>query len=144
MDNNNVNTKNNNNNMITNTNNNSSDTTNHNNNNKQIKFIQINLHHAKGATAVLHKRFNESKLDVALIQEPWTVNNKVLGIPTSTHKLIYDENQVAPRTAILVSNRVYQTRYCRSFDGGTHISWGNGSVCRIRLLSWRYGRNSST
>lgn len=74
--------------------------------NKQIKFVQINLHHAKGASAVLHKTFTHSKLDIALIQEPWTYNSRVLGIPVSSSKLIYDENQTAPRTAILVNSRI--------------------------------------
>lgn len=68
-----------------------------------IKFIQINLHHAKAATAILHKKFIHSNLDVALIQEPWVLNSRVLGIPTSAGQLIYDTNEIAPRAAILVS-----------------------------------------
>ncbi|XP_062538720.1 uncharacterized protein LOC134206995 [Armigeres subalbatus] len=51
--------------------------------NKNIKFIQVNLHHAKGASAVLCKRFTESKLDVAFIQEPWAINSRILGITTN-------------------------------------------------------------
>jgi hypothetical protein len=35
------------------------------------KFVQINLHHSKGATAALRQQLTEGKADVALIQEPW-------------------------------------------------------------------------
>lgn len=73
--------------------------------NNTIKFVQINLHHAKGATAVLCKKFSQSKLDIALIQEPWANNYKVLGISTQSCKLIYDTNQLVPRTAILVNGK---------------------------------------
>lgn len=74
--------------------------------NKQIKLIQISLHNARGASAVLHKKFTESKLDIALIQEPWTNNNKVLGLPETFNKLIYNEDDPIPRTAILVNSRI--------------------------------------
>lgn len=72
---------------------------------EKLKFIQVNLHHAKGATAVLWKRFTESRLDVALIQEPWANKSRIQGIPTTACKLIYDEGQLSPRAAILVNER---------------------------------------
>lgn len=65
----------------------------------------MNLHHAKGATAVLCRRFTKSKLDIALIQEPWTTNSRIAGIPTSC-KLIYNSGQLAPRAAILINGNV--------------------------------------
>lgn len=78
-----------------------------NNRNNQIKFIQVNLHHAKGATAVLCRRFINEKIGVALLQEPWANKGEVLGIPShNSIKLIYDENSTTPRTAIMVSQDI--------------------------------------
>ncbi|XP_055527440.1 uncharacterized protein LOC129720053 [Wyeomyia smithii] len=68
----------------------------------KIKFIQVNLHHAKGASSVLCRRFTRENLDVALIQKPWSNYNRVKGISTPNCKLIYDSTQTSPRTAILI------------------------------------------
>ena len=73
---------------------------------KTIKFIQINLHHAKASSSILSKTFIKSKLDIALLQEPWAYNNKVLGMPTQKCKLVYDSSQLSPRTAILVNTNM--------------------------------------
>lgn len=70
---------------------------------KSIKFIQENLHHAKAASAILSKIFIKGNLDVALLQEPWTYNSRIQGMPTKSCKLIYDNSQIAPRAAILVN-----------------------------------------
>lgn len=67
-----------------------------------IKCIQINLHHAKGATGILCQRFMKEKLSVAFIQEPWAHKNQVLGIPMQTGKIIFDEHSSRPRTALLL------------------------------------------
>lgn len=71
-----------------------------------IKIIQVNLHHAKGASAVLSRRFANERLDVGLIQEPWVNNGRVLGCPSQNCRLLYDESQSKPRTAILVSRKI--------------------------------------
>ncbi|XP_055622249.1 uncharacterized protein LOC129765838 [Toxorhynchites rutilus septentrionalis] len=47
-----------------------------------VKLIQVNLHHAKGASSVLCRRFIHENLDVALIQEPWFNNHRIRGIST--------------------------------------------------------------
>ena len=70
---------------------------------KLVKFIQANLHHAKGASGILCRRFAKENMDVALLQEPWTNNNNILGISTNKRRLIYDNSQLTPRAAILVS-----------------------------------------
>lgn len=71
---------------------------------KFIKFLQVNLHHAKGASSVLSRRFRKEGLDVALIQEPWYNKGKILGIETNKCNLFYDGNQSSPRTAVLINN----------------------------------------
>ena len=73
---------------------------------KSIKLIQNNLHHAKASSSILSKTFFQNKLDVALLQEPWTHNSKVLGLPSQNCKVIYDSNQASPRTAILIHNNM--------------------------------------
>lgn len=70
---------------------------------RSIKFIQENLHHAKAASAILSRTFTKDKIDVALLQEPWTKNQKILGINILGCKLIYDNTQLVPRAAILVN-----------------------------------------
>lgn len=45
-------------------------------------------------------------MDVALLQEPWTRNHKILGINTTGCKLVYDDTQPVPRAAILLNNNV--------------------------------------
>ncbi|KAJ8735608.1 hypothetical protein PYW07_007228 [Mythimna separata] len=45
------------------------------------QVVQINLHHARAATAVLEKHFTQKNLHIALIQEPWLANtNTVSGL----------------------------------------------------------------
>ncbi|XP_038107967.1 uncharacterized protein LOC119766704 [Culex quinquefasciatus] len=45
-----------------------------------IRCIQVNLHHAKGASSVLSRRFTKEQLGVALIQEPWVNHKKIRGL----------------------------------------------------------------
>lgn len=70
-----------------------------------FRCIQVNLHHAKGASSVLSRRFAKEQLTVALVQEPWVNNTRVLGLTDSKGRLIYSNTQSKPRTAILL-NRV--------------------------------------
>lgn len=72
----------------------------------KIKFLQVNLHHAKGASGILCRRFIRENLDVALIQEPWSNDNRILGISTPKCKLFYDSTQTAPRAAILIRDNL--------------------------------------
>jgi hypothetical protein len=45
-----------------------------------IKFVQINLHHSKAASAALSQQLAEGKADTALIQEPWVQRGQVRGL----------------------------------------------------------------
>lgn len=71
-----------------------------------IRCIQVNLHHAKGASSVLSRRFTKEQLGVALIQEPWVNHNKILGLTSQNSKLIYCSSQTKPRTAILLGRDI--------------------------------------
>lgn len=70
---------------------------------KTIKFLQINLHHAKGASGVLCQTFTKENVGVALIQEPWAHKGQVLGLDTKKDKIIYNDMYENPRTAILIN-----------------------------------------
>lgn len=73
---------------------------------KALNCLQINLHHAKSASATLSKRLFGDSINVALIQEPWIAGGKIRGLPKSICKLVYDFNNDAPRAAILFKNHV--------------------------------------
>ncbi|PNF28303.1 hypothetical protein B7P43_G05453 [Cryptotermes secundus] len=45
-----------------------------------MKFLQINLHHRKAATAALCHQLAEEKAHIALIQEAWIYNGKIRGL----------------------------------------------------------------
>ena len=49
--------------------------------NTLIKFLQINLQHSRAATNNLMKTTEEEGIDIICIQEPYVINNKVIGIP---------------------------------------------------------------
>lgn len=70
------------------------------------RFLQINLHHAKAASAAACCRFIKNNLDYLLIQEPWVRGGKICGLPTNSCKIIYDNKQLLPRAAILVNDRI--------------------------------------
>jgi hypothetical protein len=47
-----------------------------------INFIQINLQHSRATTASLMKIVSEEKTDIIFIQETYTYQGRVAGIPT--------------------------------------------------------------
>ena len=71
-----------------------------------IKIIQVNLHHAKGASATLVKRFAEDNLAIGLIQEPWVAGGRIRGLSLKSCKLIYDNSESKPRAAIWVDTTI--------------------------------------
>ena len=71
-----------------------------------VKVIQINLHHSKAASAALLLRLAERGEDVALIQEPWTHNGKILGLGAKGYKLLYANCTGNLRSCILAKNHL--------------------------------------
>jgi hypothetical protein len=45
-----------------------------------MKFLQINLHHSKAATATLCQQLAERKADIELIQDPWLYKGQIKGL----------------------------------------------------------------
>jgi hypothetical protein len=74
--------------------------------NTNIKFLQINLHHSKAATATFCQQLAEKKVDIALIQEPWLYKGQIRGL-YNTGGTVYS---VAPgnnaRFYIYIRNRI--------------------------------------
>ena len=67
-----------------------------------IKFFQLNLHLSRVATDHLVKLIAEQGTDIILLQEPYTIQNKIVGIP-KRHK-IFTHGVSRPRATIVVTN----------------------------------------
>ncbi|PNF33518.1 hypothetical protein B7P43_G17647 [Cryptotermes secundus] len=75
-----------------------------------MKFLQINLHHNKAATAALCQQLAEGKADIALIQEPWLYKGRIKGLnhtggtlysvaqSNNAGSCVYIRNHVTPPT----------------------------------------------
>jgi hypothetical protein len=57
------------------------DYNNHNSTNEKVKIIQINLHNCMSASSTLFQYMNERNIDLALVQEPYLIDNKVALFP---------------------------------------------------------------
>jgi len=72
------------------------------------KLAQVNIHHAKAASAVLARMFTQQHLGLALVQEPWN-NNGIKGLYTDDSKVIWDHRDPLPRTCIMVRKCINYT-----------------------------------
>lgn len=68
-----------------------------------LTCFQINLQHSKIATNNLVQLIYELRIDLCLIQEPYTVNNKLAGIPKSMRTYVCGAGR--KRAAIIISNK---------------------------------------
>jgi hypothetical protein len=53
-----------------------------------VRLVQANLQHSRTAAANLSKRFLAEGIYIALIQEPWIVKGKIMGLGETGGKLI--------------------------------------------------------
>jgi hypothetical protein len=67
-----------------------------------IHCFQINLQHSRTATSNLGQLINQHNVDITYIQEPYTINNKLAGLPRF-HK-VYMFGDGRKRTAIVINN----------------------------------------
>ena len=72
-----------------------------------LKCLQINLQHSRVATANLLKIMEEENTDIACIQEPYMVGNKIGGIPLSLMVLTIGARK--KRAAIVINNKNIDT-----------------------------------
>lgn len=71
-----------------------------------MNVVQVNLHHAKAATAKFTKIILERNIKVALIQEPYLVKGRVAGLSGLKGTLHYDKYSNKSRACIYVSKDV--------------------------------------
>mgnify|MGYP000017547148 CR=1 FL=1 len=69
----------------------------------RIKCYQVNLHHSRVATNNLVQLINEHRIDIIFIQEPYTINNKMVGI--SNLLRTYTCGNGRKRAAIIINNK---------------------------------------
>jgi len=67
-----------------------------------VNCFQINLKHSRTATSNLGQLINQHNIDITYVQEPYTINNKLAGLPRS-HK-VYTSGDGRKRTAIVINN----------------------------------------
>ena len=66
-----------------------------------MAFTQINLHHSKGASAVLARRLSVMHTAISLIQEPWLVKDSIRGL-AGCGKLYKAPGELKPRACIAI------------------------------------------
>lgn len=67
--------------------------------------MQVNLQHAKAASYVLSKKFNEEQIDLAFIQEPWIANTgRISGLSGASGKVV--SFGVKPRACLVIKNKI--------------------------------------
>lgn len=81
------------------------------------KVVQINPHHGLSASLVFGRVLATGDFDIALIQEPWTLNGKILGLNIKGYKIFYDATCVWPRACILISSRLNMLNLINYLDG---------------------------
>nr|CAI5845224.1 unnamed protein product [Callosobruchus analis] len=91
------------------------------------------------ATATLCQKILADDIGVVLIQEPWTVKGRVMGMSTLKGKLIYDTQCDKPRACVFVNNNIKAlkiTDLCSRDTAVTevHLQTGGGSI-RILFAS---------
>ena len=67
-----------------------------------IQFLQLNLQHSQPATYHLTQIIHKNNIDVAFLQEPYTVRNNVAGFPKSFRIFAYGNGRKS--AAVIVNN----------------------------------------
>lgn len=68
-----------------------------------IKIAQVNIHHAKAASAVVTRMFTKQQLGIVLLQEPWVFGGNIRGLSCKNGKVVWYIRQDNPRSCILIN-----------------------------------------
>jgi len=68
----------------------------------KVNCFQINLKHSRAATSNLGQLISQHNIDITYIQEPYTINNKLVGLPRAYK--VYTSGCGRKRTAIVTNN----------------------------------------
>ena len=71
--------------------------------NQELNCFQINLQHSCTATSNLVHLINQHRIDVAFIQETYTIRNQLAGIPKIFRTYTYGNDR--SRAAVIISNK---------------------------------------
>jgi len=71
--------------------------------NQELNCCQINLQHSRTATSNLVQLINQHRIDVAFVQEPYTIRNQLAGIPKTFRTYTYGNDR--SRAAVIISNK---------------------------------------
>jgi len=95
-----------------------------------VPVVQINLHHSKGASAILARSMAAMQTAIALIQEPWLLNNAIKGLGECGN-IFRPSTQSKIRTCIAVKglNAIFMPQ----------LSSGDCTVIQLRLNLARGG-----
>jgi hypothetical protein len=81
--------------------------------------MQINLQHSKVATANLMQITEEESTDILCIREPYTIQNKVVGIPNKFRT--YTIAGTRSRVAIVVTNKHIDVLLLKQHSGADAV-----------------------
>lgn len=93
-----------------------------------MKVVQINLHHSKVASDNLKLLLMEGQLDLALIQEPWILNNRVMGLGSTNYNVYYSDVAGKVRTCIVAKKGLHILMQ-------SHFSSGDLTVVEVRGIN---------
>ena len=101
-----------------------------------MTIVQINLQHCKAASAELSRKFAQDNLEIALIQEPYIYNNKVVGL-NSVGDVIYQPGNQKPRTCIVIRrdlNYLTLNEFCTGDETAIKINLKNTDNSNLELV----------
>jgi hypothetical protein len=108
---------------------------------QKCKFIQINMHHSKAATALLSQKLATGETDIALIQEPWVYGDRIRGLCDVRGTLFSAGPGIAPRSCIFVKNRVHAfplSELCSRDVKTVRMTYTRGGSKRERTVTSAY------
>ena len=79
-----------------------------------LNFFQINAQHSRTATNNLIQLINEQSIDIICIQEPYSINTKLPGIPKSMRTYACGDGR--RRAAIIISNHNIDATLIRQYS----------------------------
>lgn len=70
------------------------------------RIAQVNIHHARAASAVMTRMFVKQRLGIALLQEPWFYRDQIRGLSGKGIKVIWTRGEETPRACIMLKDSI--------------------------------------
>ena len=108
----------------------------------KVNIIQINLQHAKASTSLLTADLAQMHTPLALIQEPYVHNGKIIGFEQLKNTtLIYDTSHKRPRACVVISNSMvfhYLPQFTNQDMVAIKIKFSHLTVKRFSVIASVY------